>query len=1154
MENKNTNMLKSNTNSNHYKMNKFLSAIFIVSLFSFNLAQAQTKATPNQELRNFTPPSPSAYELGKFGEIPIGMFTGTQNVSVPLVEFKTKNFTIPLSLLYSSNGIQVDRLETKVGLGWNLEAGGVITRTVHQNPDELSGYTRPLDDGSNYLSFNWAEYYNNLTYQIDGTSQPLSIDAEPDIFSFNFLGRTGRFTIDNGTNNGRKIVLLDNVALKIVYNPENTGGFLITDEQGNKYFFTETENTQMITTCGSSACNNLGQVMATSWNLTRIESLKKEQIFFDYNPEDYQYITTQSQSITLRNDPISDIRDTGLVQCSSTVSAMSCVPWTFSYSLSQIVSHTLVVKGKRLWRIRSSNPVDGSITLDYNQLHPEVSNYPLLTAVNYLKNTNVVLEKASLDYNNVSQRLFLNKVQFLDPEKNYKFEYNDLTFFPERLSKSQDHWGYYNGKSNSVIYPDTSQQNNPLSVLGNRIKGVANGSLVGANKEIDETKAKKGLLKKITYPTKGYTEFEYESNTYNELQEVSIATPVKLELISNRSGSDTKSIIIDSFKDGLVKINPKLDFQYYPNTVCGPGNGFPPVADKKLFIQIKNLTNTTQTDIIKRMDGIYGVPTGIGNSIVFSDLVISDEYFFNLTKNNKYEITISVFYDCLTASLEFGYIGIPTTYQLLNIKTSGLRIAKTTNFDPNATVLSSKSYYYARKDYLDRSTGVKGNIPYYDTVSFEGGACFPVDQNCNSSICSPWMHEYVTLNSGSRRALYDTEIQNTRYQYVTVSENGANFTNGGIEYEFRLSDKSQSYPIMGTFSEQFSEGDKYWGNGLELQKTYFKKEGSVFKNIMKETNNYERDTRVNNTVTGFTTSRKFREPCIALPSGDNQINTVWLAKRQLNVTRYYLLSNWYYLSSKTTETYDTNGSNPVTTTTKYYYDNPLHTQVSRTETTDSKGNIDKNEIKYPQDLLIRTAAEDKLITQGKIAVPIKIDNYTNKSGNNELASSVYNQYTDWGNEIVEIEKVKTSKFNDPLENRITYYKYDSKGNPLEFSKVDGVHVVYLWGYNSLYPVAKIENTTYAAIEALSGFGLNFTLVNGLTAAQETTLRTNLPNAMVSTFAYDALIRITSITDPKAYTTYYTYDAFNRLSQVKEKTSIPGATTDLLNQNDYHYKN
>jgi hypothetical protein len=1124
-------------------MNKLIAKLlYIVVLFNCNVILAQTITTPNQELRNFTPPSPSAYELGKFGQIPIGLFTGTQNVSVPLVEFKTKNFAIPLSLLYSSNGIQVDRLETKVGLGWNLIAGGMITRTVHQNPDELSGYTRPLDDGSDYSSLNWAEYYNNLTYQIDGASQPLSIDAEPDIFSFNFLGRTGRFTIDNGNNNERKIVLLDNVALKIIYNPENTGGFLITDEQGNKYFFTETENTQMITTCGSSACNNLGQVMPTSWNLARIESPKNEKIFFDYSAEDYQYITTQSQSVTLRNDPISRVSDTGTVQCASNLSTSGCVDWTFTFSQSQVVSHSLVVKGKRLWRIRSDNPIDGSIKLEYDQFHPEISSYPLLTAVSYLKNTNVVLEKATLDYNNISQRLFLNKVQFLDPEKNYKFEYNNLTYFPARLSKSQDHWGYHNGKSNALIYPDISGPNN---VLGNRIKGIANGNLVGANKEIDEIYAKKGLLKKITYPTKGYTEFEYESNTYNELQEVSITTPVKMQLVSNRSGSDTKSVIIDSFKDGLIKINPKLDFQYYPNTICGPGNGFPPEADKKLFIQIKNLTNTTQTDIINRMNGILGLPTGVGNSIVFSDLVISDEYFFNLRKNNKYEITISVFYDCLTASVEFDYVGIPTTYQLVNIKTGGLRVAKTTNFDPNATILSSKNYYYARKDFLDRSSGVKGGIPYYGSVSFEAGSCSPVGQNCTTSFCIPWMHEYITLNSGSRRALYDTEIQNTRYQYVTVSENGSNFSNGGIEYEFRLSDKSQAYLIMGIFSEHFSEGDKYWGDGLELQKTYFKKEGSVFKNIMKETNNYERDTRVNNKVTGFSTSRKFREVCIGLPSNDN---TVWLAKRELNVTRYYLLSNWYYLSSKTTETYDIGGNNPVKSTTNYYYDNPLHTQVTRAETTDSKGDVIKNETKYPQDLLVKTTAEDKLITQGKIAVPIKVESYTNKSGTNELTNSVYNQYADWGNGIVEIEKIKTSTPNSPLENRIVYYRYDYKGNPLEISNADGVHIVYIWGYNKLYPVAKIENTTYATIEALSGFGVDFTIANGLTASQEATLRTGLPNAMVTTFTHEPLVGVTSVTDPKGYKMIYEYDEFNRLKQVKDQDGY------VLSENQYHYKN
>jgi YD repeat-containing protein len=62
------------------------------------------------------------------------------------------------------------------------------------------------------------------------------------------------------------------------------------------------------------------------------------------------------------------------------------------------------------------------------------------------------------------------------------------------------------------------------------------------------------------------------------------------------------------------------------------------------------------------------------------------------------------------------------------------------------------------------------------------------------------------------------------------------------------------------------------------------------------------------------------------------------------------------------------------------------------------------------------------------------------------------------------------------------------------------------------------------------------------------LRDDFPNAQVTTYTYDPLIGVTSITDPKGYTIYYEYDEFNRLKQVKD------ADGNILSNNQYNYKN
>ena len=83
------------------------------------------------------PPGPSAAALGNYGLVPVNMHTGNTDVSIPLYEFKTKNLSVPISLSYNSSAIHVDEAATWVGMHWSLNAGGIITRIVRDQPDWL---------------------------------------------------------------------------------------------------------------------------------------------------------------------------------------------------------------------------------------------------------------------------------------------------------------------------------------------------------------------------------------------------------------------------------------------------------------------------------------------------------------------------------------------------------------------------------------------------------------------------------------------------------------------------------------------------------------------------------------------------------------------------------------------------------------------------------------------------------------------------------------------------------------------------------------------------------------------------------------------------------------------------------------------------------
>ena len=137
------------------------------------------------------PPSPTAYELGKYGQIPVSLFTGTPNVSVPLYTYRTRNLSIPISLNYSSNGIQVDQLSSNVGLGWSFLAGGVITRIVRDKPDEDRGALIP-EKSLKELGYRSPEAM--AFFQAAGEEYA---DTETDLYMYNFLGHSGKFVFKN---------------------------------------------------------------------------------------------------------------------------------------------------------------------------------------------------------------------------------------------------------------------------------------------------------------------------------------------------------------------------------------------------------------------------------------------------------------------------------------------------------------------------------------------------------------------------------------------------------------------------------------------------------------------------------------------------------------------------------------------------------------------------------------------------------------------------------------------------------------------------------------------------------------------------------------------------------------------------------------------
>lgn len=143
--------------------------------------------------------SPEIAGLGTYGQIPVSLYTGTPNINIPIYKIKVGSYSFPISFSYHLASVKPNTPGGCLGLGWNLIAGGYITRTVRGFYDEKMG-TDGIPHG----------YYSYATRMKDITEEKFIIendslcpsgfyypnrdhDISADEFSFSFFGYSGIF-------------------------------------------------------------------------------------------------------------------------------------------------------------------------------------------------------------------------------------------------------------------------------------------------------------------------------------------------------------------------------------------------------------------------------------------------------------------------------------------------------------------------------------------------------------------------------------------------------------------------------------------------------------------------------------------------------------------------------------------------------------------------------------------------------------------------------------------------------------------------------------------------------------------------------------------------------------------------------------------------
>lgn len=153
-----------------------------------------------------------------------------------------------------------------------------------------------------------------------------------------------------------------------------------------------------------------------------------------------------------------------------------------------------------------------------------------------------------------------------------------------------------------------------------------------------------------------------------------------------------------------------------------------------------------------------------------------------------------------------------------------------------------------------------------------------------------------------------------------------------------------------------------------------------------------------------------------------------------------------------------------------------------------------------------------------------------------------------------IDKIEYSSDADWKERNL--YKYDDWGNIVEATKDNKEKVVYLYGYNHQYIVAVIENATYQEVaDAIQGGSqtiVNIAKANDMTAWMGviSQLRSSMSYAHITSYTYEPLVGVSSITKPNGEIIYYEYDELGRLLHVYQKDK---EVIEHLQRYEYNYK-
>lgn len=1143
-------------------MRKIITLTFAL-LFANKFSSQNVSFTPTVDIY---PKTPDAAALSKHTDIPPGSYTGVADFTIPLYTIDIDGEKIPIELQYTTTGVKVAEVASRVGLGWALNTGASLSQQVigamdkkPEKPILTGSINEPCWKGPVY-SFNDPCGIALSAVGLRSFAQEAVYDQLPDIYSYSLLNSSAQFIMDYSGNFGiprpfnmTKIKSILEYGVKIT-------AMEITDEKGFFYSF-KNYNVGVGTIENISTCDPkiipIEIDYQPNYKIEKIKFPNNKEITYVYNKStNSQYITSITEQDNIDR---------------------YWVPYdTNGFDPMILPPDRCANKSKSLDRaLTKINFDEGTVFFYYNNdpegytenVRQDLNGEVYLTKVVVKDNNNHVVKDLSLIYEYFmtedpvpelyesffygsiaeSKRLKLTKVKDNLSFGEYNFTYygdEENQSLPNRMSFSQDFWGVYNGKSNTSPISTVKTK----KIIDTRVKVY-----LGADKQPDFNYGVIGNLKKIKYPTGGYTQITYEADDYKLFEDVGPVYGYELK----------KSEEADLYM-------PYLEFEILNN------NGLP-IYNQGIILYDSKCAENSQTPVTwntpqwelwkKNSVGTQFTKKGEGSVCTKTiERPISDDPGIYRLKVYERSIDGAPIPPTGTRTITAIYNWV-NEFVVTNSdvrKTGNIRIKEIENNSLDAGKIIRK-YTYVNPD-TNQSSGINKGEEQFVALKYQE---FDLPRDIKP------------LGPG-RYMRYLSRINNPGWQINTVRGKAVGYSFVQEIYESSL-DPTKNYkkesifkndPIS-TLYNSWSPINVSWplqelDKGLLQGEKFFDNYG----NLVKKTEmTYGYDFYFNKDATmnpypGYNTSTIAKGLEIQIKKIDRTNSTILGPTGYYNFNKAEFNINNMWIKNVNTKTTDFVNNVPtiITEQVTAYSNPPLHVFPTSQTLKDVNGNtLNSQEYKYAHEKynsyltgknMIGIPLETEVKKMGSTTIskieifyPTSQADATNKTAGLPLPISVSSLDLKTGN----------------MSSEMLYKKYDLKGNILQYiikpdANETGIPVAVIWGYNQTFPIAKIEGATYDDLQNNASIFATILASDtdasaapgndeaALLVAQDNLRKDpNLAGYQITTFTYDPLVGVRTITPPSGHREFYIYDTANRLKEVRD---INGA---VLKKNEYHYK-